>query len=337
MPRPYDDERGDDLRGEPNFDEPGFETPQAKPPRRLRRAGLGAILLLAAALALYYPLGALFLPSIDDDPDFAVSPPPPIGASRAVAMAAQLVEREVDARHWAANDPFFLPGWMLDDLPNFQTGIVAGLVRVLQPLAEQAGRARGQGRPDADLDRALGLLKYPGDVWIMDWKAGFGATASSEAQYRAAYKALRSYNERVAAKRAVFERRPEALSAVLDAVMQDIDTQAALVEKQFAESAGNILDFTADDLFYSAKGRLYAYSLFLRELGVDFERALAEKKAEPAWRRMLDAVRDTAGLRPWIVINGAPDSVLLPGHLAGLGYLLLRARVRVAEAAAALK
>ena len=327
MPRP----------DEPNFDEPGFDAPEAEaPPRRMRRAGLGFLILLIVALGFYYPIGMLVLPSIDDNPEFSISPPP-IGSSRAMALAAALIEREVDQRHWVANDPFFMPGWMLDDLPNFQMGIAAGLVRVTQVFAEQAGRPRGQSRLDADLDRAISLLKYPGTVWIFDLSAGFGATASSEAQYRAAGKALIAYNERVAAKRAVFDRRPEALIAVLDAVAGDIDTMAALIETQIAERAGNMLDFTADDLFYSAKGRLYAYALFLRELGQDFERALADKKAEPVWKKMLGALSKAASLHPWTVINGAPDSMLLPSHLAGLGYSILRARARVAEAAAALK
>ncbi len=321
---------------EPNFDGPDFDAPEAPPSRRPRRAGLGFVILLIAALGLYYPIGMSVLPSIDDDPEFSIAAPP-IGSSRAIALAAALVEREVDLRHWAANDPFFMPGWMLDDLPNFQMGIVAGLVRVTQVLAEQAGRPRGQSRLDADLDRALGLLKYPGNVWIFDLSAGFGATASSEAQYRAARKALLAYNDRVAAKRATFDRRPEALVAVLDAVSADIDTQVALIEKRLDESAGNMLDFTADDVFYAAKGRLYAYALFLRELGQDFERVLAEKKAEPAWKKMLGALGEAASLHPWIVINGAPDSMLLPSHLAGLGYAVLRARARMAEAAAALK
>lgn len=326
---------------EPNFDEPGFDAPDADapetpPPRRMRRAGLGFLILLIVALGLYYPIGMFVLPSIDDDLEFAVAAPPG-GASRAIALAAALVEREVDQRHWAANDPFFMPGWMLDDLPNFQMGVVAGLARLTQVLAEQAGRAGGRGRLDADLDRAIGLLKYPGNVWIFDIGSGFGATASSEAQYRAAGKALLAYNERVAARRAVFDRRPEALTAALDVVTADIDTMAAQIETQIAERAGNMLDFTADDLFYSAKGRLYAYALFLRELGQDFDRILADKKAEPAWKKMLLALGEAAALHPWTVINGAPDSLLLPSHVAGLGYAVLRARARLAEAAAAVK
>ncbi|MGQ0676767.1 MAG: DUF2333 family protein [Rhodospirillales bacterium] len=315
----------------PSFDDEAPPSEQKRP----RRAGWILLLGFAAALALYYPLGMFFLHAIDDDPDFA-APPPPIGASRAVALAASLIEREVDRRHWAANDPFFLPGAMLDNMPAFQTGVVAGLARATQALAEQT-RPRGQARLDADLDRAVGLLKSPGNVWIFDWRSGFGATASSEAQYRAARKALGAYNERLSAKRAALERRPDALLGVLEAAAADIDAQSALIEAHIAQSAGNLLDLAADEVFFAAKGRLYAYSLFLRELGADFDRALAEKKAEPAWKRMLGALGEAAQLHPLIVFNGAPDSVLLPSHLAGLGYAILRARARMAEAAAALR
>lgn len=316
---------------------PRFDDDPAPAGGARRRAAWGALAALALALALYYPIGMAVVHAIDDDLDFSVSPAPPIGASRAVALAASLIEREVDRGHWAANDPFFLPGFMLDNMPNYQAGIVAALARLAQTVNEQMARPGGKGRLDADLDRAAGLLKYPPDVWIFDLKSDFGATASSEAQYRAARKALLAYNERVAAKRAVFDRRADALLAVLDLVAQDVDTQAALIDARIAASAGNLLDFAADDLFYAAKGRLYAYALFLRELGQDFERVLAEKKAEAAWRRMLETLREAAGLHPWVVFNGAPDSVLLPSHLAGLGYMALRAHARMAEAAAALR
>jgi hypothetical protein len=316
---------------------PRFDDGSRPAGRGFRRTAWGMLAVMGLALALYYPVGMALVHAIDDDPDFAASPALPVGASRAVALAAALIEREVDRGHWAANDPFFLPGFMLDDMPNFQAGIVAALARLTQAVNEQMARPGGKGRLDADLDRAAGLLKYPPDVWIFDLKSGFGATASSEAQYRAARKALLAYNDRIAAKRATFERRPDALLAVLELVVQDIDTQAALIDARVAESAGNLLDFAADDVFYAAKGRLYAYALFLRELGQDFDRALAEKKAEAAWKRMLDAMREAAVLHPWVVFNGAPDSVLLPSHLAGLGYLTLRARARIADAAATLK
>ncbi|MGZ5911406.1 MAG: hypothetical protein ACXWLB_16130, partial [Reyranella sp.] len=64
----------------------------AAPPtgrRRLWRWGAWTLVLL---VLLYYPLGALIVENIDDDPQFAARNVTP-GESRAVATAADLVTR----------------------------------------------------------------------------------------------------------------------------------------------------------------------------------------------------------------------------------------------------
>jgi hypothetical protein len=270
------------------------------------------------------------LHTIDDDPDLQVAAVP-TGGSRAVAMAAALIDREVDGHAWVANDPFFLPGWALDNMANYQQGIVAALARFAVEMGDQVARTRGSSRVDQDLDRAAGLLKYPGNVWIFDLSTSFAPTASSEAQYRAARKALLAFNERLAASKAVFERRADNLLATLDRVAADLGSSSGLIERQIAERSGNLLDLTADDTFYATKGRLYAYYLVLRELGKDFERVIAERDAQRVWAQTIDALREAAGLQPWVVFNGAPDSQFLPNHLTAQGFYLLRARTQLRE------
>jgi len=77
--------------------------------RRLWRWGAWAIL---AVVVLYYPVGALIVESIDDDPQFAARNVAP-GESRAVATAADLVTREVDVHTWTPMMPFFTPAGIL--------------------------------------------------------------------------------------------------------------------------------------------------------------------------------------------------------------------------------
>ncbi|MCC6467096.1 MAG: DUF2333 family protein [Alphaproteobacteria bacterium] len=296
----------------------------------VRRIGLGVAILLAVAIGLYYPIGMLALHTIDDNPDFQIEAPA-AGASRTVAMAAALIEREVDTHSWVANDPFFLPGWALDNMANYQTGMVGALSRFAVEMGDQIARTRGTSRVDQDLDRAAGLLKYPGNVWIFDLSTSFAPTASSEAQYRAARKALLSFNERLAANKAVFDRRGDNLLATLDRIAADLGSTAGLLEKQVSERSGNLLDFAADDVFYATKGRLYAYFMLLRELGKDFDRVIAERDAGRVWTQMIDGFREAALLQPWVVLNGAPDSQFLPSHLAAQGFYLLRARTQLRE------
>ncbi|MEA2813959.1 MAG: hypothetical protein QOI93_1656, partial [Rhodospirillaceae bacterium] len=66
---------------------PAKATAPAGGRRRLWRWGAWAVL---AVVVLYYPLGALIVEDIDDDPQFAPRNVAP-GESRAVATAAQLV------------------------------------------------------------------------------------------------------------------------------------------------------------------------------------------------------------------------------------------------------
>ena len=176
---------------------------------------------LLGLILLYYLIGAFWVHKIDDNPDFAPAEVPQ-GGSHAVAVAAALIEREVDHHSWTANDPFFLPGSMLDNMPNFQQGIIYALSRFGNALTEQLARARGTSAVDADADRAAGLLRYPGNIWLFNLDTSFAPTASSESQYRAALAALRVYNQHVAEGSATFERRADNLMNTLDRFVNDL-------------------------------------------------------------------------------------------------------------------
>ena len=114
---------------------------------------------------LYYPLGAMVVENIDDDPQFKPTNVA-AGESRAVAAAAQLVTREVDVHQWTPMQPFFTPAGILDNMPNYQTGIIQALGRFAVEMVDQIGRTRGSSQADPDLDKAAGLLKYSPTVWI---------------------------------------------------------------------------------------------------------------------------------------------------------------------------
>jgi hypothetical protein len=295
-----------------------------------RRRVLWLPVILIGLLLVYYLGGMLWLHTIDDDPQFGLETSAPEGGSRAVALSADLIDREINTHRWVANDPFFMPGSMLDNMPNFQQGVVAGLSRFAVELTDQIARTRGSSQMDPDLNTAAGLLRYPGTVWIFDLSTSFAPTASSESQYRRAMTALRDYNQRLAQGNAVFEIRADNLLETLNRIAADIGSSSAGLDQHLAQS-GFGLDFQADDLFYANKGRLYAYYLLLRELGQDYARVIAERDLTSSWTQMLDSFRAAATLQPWVVINGAPDSQLSPSHLAAQGFFLLRARTQLRE------
>jgi hypothetical protein len=295
--------------------------------RRLKIGGLA----LVGLLVVYYLGGMIWLHEIDDDPDFALASTAPEGGSATVAVAADLIDREINTHRWVANDPFFMPGSLLDNTPNFQQGIIAALSRFTVELADQIARTRGSSQIDRDLDTASGLLKYPGTIWIFDLAVSFAPTASSESQYRRAMRALRDYNQRLSEGGATFEVRADNLQATLERIAADVGSSSAAIDRHLAEWSGFGLDFSADDVFYLNKGRLYAYHLLLRTLTTDFGKVISERDLSGPWTQMLDSFRAAATLQPWVVINGEPDSQFLPSHLAAQGFFLLRARTQLKE------
>jgi hypothetical protein len=304
------------------------ELPVTRPWYR-RRLWLWPLLVLGL-LVVYYVGGMLWLHEVNDDPTFGLESSAPEGGSQTVAIAADLIDREINSHRWVANDPLFMPGSLLDNMPEYQQGIVTAISRFSLELTDQIARTRGSSQMDPDLDRAAGLLRYPGTIWIFDFRTSWAPTASSEQQYRQALAALRSYNERLGQGQAVFETRADNLLATLDRIAADIGSSSAAIDRHL-EASGFWPDFAADNLFYANKGRLYAYFLLVRAMEIDFVNVIRERQLSGAWSQTVDSFRAAAALQPWVVVNGAPDGQILPNHLAAQGFFLLRARTQLRE------
>lgn len=284
-------------------------------------AGLTAVGALVVGMAMAH--------IVDDDTEFGPGTVQ-AGQSRAVAVASRLIFREVDQHKWTANDPIFVPSGWLDDMPNFQQGIVAAVSRYVRAMADMSDRGQGT---DMELERAAGLLKYPGTVWKFDPSTSWAPTASSEKQYRNAARNLAEYNDHSAADKAGIERNVATLQTLVTALGKDLAAASAVIDQHLAEDHSALFDPAADDVFYMTKGKAYAYALLLREIGWDYAHVLTDRDQAAAWRQMVDSLKAAAGLTPLMVLNGAPDGTFLPSHLTAQGFYLLRARAQLTDIA----
>ncbi|MFC3675251.1 DUF2333 family protein [Ferrovibrio xuzhouensis] len=300
---------------------------------RLRgRWPLFAAIAAVLVFGLYYPVGMLLAHKIDDNLDYQI--PATEGAqsgSRAVAMAAALIDREVNHTGWVANDPFFMPGSMLDNMPNYQLGMIHALGRFAFQMVDQIGRTRGSSQTDTDLQEAAGLLQYSGTKWTFDFSTSLLPTAKSEDQYRKARRALLNYNSRLAQDKAIFERRGDNLQATLERIALDIGSSSAALDSRIREGSHLWIDWQSDDVFYSVKGQMYAYDLLLRELRQDFSNVIRDRELGGAWDQMMSSFAGAAALHPLVVSNAATDAVILPNHLASMGFYVERARTQIYE------
>ena len=128
-----------------------------------------------------------------------------------------------------------MPGWALDNMPNFQIGIQTALARFATEMADQIGRSRASASADQDLQDARGLLNYAPNKWYID---SASLTANSESQYLAAMVKLQNYNNRLSQGRASFEPRADNLIATLDRIGKDLGGASDKVDRQIDEFSG---------------------------------------------------------------------------------------------------
>lgn len=297
------------------------------------KRGMGVLLFI---IILLIPMSMVWVNKIDDSPEIDVSAYLPetqqgLGASHAVATAIALIERETVEHHWTPNDPIFFPGAWLDRMPAYQRGITAALSRFSIEMSDQIGRNRGSSRIDEDLDTAAGLMKYPPDVWMWNPSVSLLPTASSEKQYRAAAKAFKHYNNRLAKGDAVFERRADNLQQTLERFASDIGSASAAIAERIDGKNRPYIDLDADELYYDIKGKMYAYYLLLKAMRYDFAKVIAEKRVGQSWDQMEDSMRAGSEVSNFFIFNNAPDSQILPNHLTAMGFYLLRARTQLKE------
>jgi len=302
------------------------ETPSPLP----LRIGAAAI----AIIVIYFGVGMTWYSTITADLEFQPGANYAFeGGSKAVATAAALVAREAD--HWAPNKPWLHPAAGLDNMPNYQLGILYASSRFAIELGDALGRTRGSSAIDPDLDRAAGLLKYDGTIWYWG-SSNFVPTATADSQYLQGVEALRNFNRRLASGDATYDRRADNLIAFLDRVSSDLGSASAALDERALQSNAGYFDFLADDVFYNIKGRLYGYALILRDVGSDFGLVIAEKQASAIWEQMMASLRTAAEMDPLIVANGKQDGLFVPSHLSAQGFYLLRARTQLKEVADAL-
>lgn len=311
-------------------------TEETRPTTRRGWLTLGKIALAPLVLILlvlaYYVFGMIWLHRIDDDIEFGQPSSAPEGASVTVAIAADLIEREAVSNRWLSNDPFFMPGYLLDNAPNFQQGILTAMFRFTSELRDEIARTRGSSSEDPDAKEAAGFLSYSPFIWIYNPDVSWWTpTAPSEKQYEQGMIALRRYNDRVANGEARFEARADNLQTLIDRVTSDIGGVSASISRHIEEHSTNFLDFQADNFFYANKGRLYAYYLLMRAMREDFADVIAERSLGNAWRLTLRSLEQAATLQPWVVTNGPPDAQFRPSHLSAQGFYLLRARTQLKE------
>jgi len=296
------------------------------------RIGRRILLGLFIFLFFYYLVGMALIQNINDDQNFGhvIAEENVAGGglrkSHAVAVSIALIDREINTHSWITNDPPIMPGYMLDNMAHYQQGIISALAILAVELKDQLGRNRGSSQTDNDLKEYASAINYAPNKWYWVLTAG-----RSEKQYAKALEKLISYEQRLEKGEAVFDKRADNLMATLDKVALDLGSSSDRIAKKIHNGIGCVFDTKADDLFYEAKGRAYAYSLVLKGLRRDFEQIISDREIAASWDLMEQSLSSLINLDPMVVANCDADGFLFQNHLGMEGFYLLRARTQLKE------
>lgn len=238
-----------------------------------------------------------------------------------VATLRTLASTLLDKRGGYLSNDIAPPGVFMDNLPNWEFGVLVQVRDLARALRNDFSRSQTQSTEDPDLQEADPLFHYASDRW---------AFVSTESRYRQGVRRLDAYLERLsdgdafnaqfyaradnlADWLAVVEKRlgslSQRLSASVGRVQVDIDLAGDPAARQSTPGPELRMVRTSwweiDDVFYEARGTTWALVHLLKAVDHDFAEVLARKNAVPSLRQIIRELEQTQDA-VWspVILNG---------------------------------
>jgi hypothetical protein len=262
----------------------------------------------------------------------------PVTGSATTEALVGCTEMLLDKRGGYITNDRFPPGVFMDDVPNWEFGVLTATRDLALALRNDFSRSQSQSTEDTDLQEAQTLYNYDNNRWVFP---------SSESQYRKAIGYLDAYLQRLADNahpNAQFYARADVLSEYL----RQVSTRLGSFSQRLSASVGQLrLDTdlaghpeatkstpTADaqivktpwgqidDVFYESRGYSWALLEQLKAIEVDFGPILERKNALVSLRQVIRELQESQ--RPVmspIILNGGPFSFFANHSLVMANYI----------------
>jgi hypothetical protein len=259
----------------------------------------------------------------------------------------------LDKRGGYLSNDMFPPGLLLDNVPNWEFGVVQQMRDLARALRNDLARSQTQSAEDVDLREAEPLLNFNSDSWLFP---------PTEREYRRALRHLESYLDRLADERAsdaqFFARADnlanyfglvsarlgslsQRLSASVGRVRVNVDMGGEADAMRSTQAPQQMMVQTPwteiDDVFYEARGTCWALIHFLKAIEHDFAPTLERKNALVSLRqiiRELEATQETV----WspMILNGSGFG-LTANHSLVMANYISRANAAIIDLRALLR
>lgn len=276
----------------------------------------------------------------------AIGREPVVGATLVSTMIRLNTGLWQKAGGYISNDKL-PPGVFMDNMPNFEFGVVQQLRDLATAMRNDFSRSQSQSQADKDLELAQPLMMSPNDRWL--WP-------STEGQYQAANEALEVFLKRLADPKqpdAQFYARADNLEAYL----RQAEKQLGSLSQRLSASVTHTRENTdlandpdasqstpsgsklhvqtpwtkIDDNFYEARGAAYALIHILKAIEVDFHSVLEKKNALVSLQQIIRELEETqAGIWSPMILNGGGFGFFANHSLVMANYIS-RASAQIAE------
>jgi len=214
------------------------------------------------------------------------------------------------------------PFLLLDDMPNWEFGALVALRDISAVMRNHYARSQSQSVEDADLARAEPQFNFQNDSWMLP---------ATESEYRDGLAYLQAYRLRLLDDNdanAQFFARADNLAAWLQVVEKRLGSLSQRLSASVGQERGNtnlandpaarqstpapsvIYDRTpwleVDDVFYEARGHVWALLHLFRAVELDFNSILEKKNAVTSLQQIIRELEEAQ--RPVsspMVLNGS--------------------------------
>ncbi|MCH8841394.1 MAG: DUF2333 family protein [SAR324 cluster bacterium] len=256
-----------------------------------------------------------FLQSLKPEVPVAVERAGSAQGYRSVEMTALLMETQMEGfGGWLPNDLPLGPSYFLDNLPNFQLGVLQIVRHMSRVLRDNLSRQRTSDRVHPETDAAYSA--YANDP--LKW-----AFPSAEGAFGRGNESLRKFLGELGSS-AHFYPRADNLVQLLEAFVSELGgVTTTLLKARTDEVAWSHID----DNFYRAQGVGYALLGMMTAVRGDFHSVLDDKNALEITDLIVDSLRESQ-FEPLIVTNGDKGGILA-NHSSNLKAYLDDARQKM--------
>jgi hypothetical protein len=260
----------------------------------------------------------------------------PVAGSVLTSTLMDCAETLLDKRGGYISNDQFPPGVFMDNVPNWEFGVLTATRDLARELRNKFSRSQSQSEEDIDLKEADPLFSSPSDRWLLP---------SSEGQYRKAIAHVDGYFVRIGKNDpngAQFYARADNLADYLDVV----STRLGSLSQRLSASVGQLrLEGDApvdpgapknasgqqivktpwskiDDVFYESRGYTWALQAQLKAIEVDFAPILQRKNAVVGLKQVIRELEESQ--KPvWspLILNGSPFGFFANHSLVMANYV----------------